>query len=149
MLSWESLEKEDPCFYCAAMKCCLWFTVSSSKRFCVLQLLIAAKNIHNLWRTMMNTLLMNLREGLITPHTRVTFEIQFMLRSQQFKIIAFHISYGDIAGSGRLVFFYRPDMTRHPKPICFYGKWQSRLSSAVVEWVSSMWLVSSSPVTAN
>lgn len=52
---------------------------------------------------MMNTLLMNLREGLITPHKRVTFEIQFMLRSQQFKIIAFHISYGDITGSGRLV----------------------------------------------
>lgn len=39
-------------------------------------------------------------EGLITPHTRVTFEIEFMLRSQQFGIIAFHISHVDVAGVG-------------------------------------------------
>lgn len=46
-------------------------------------------------------------EGLITPHTRVTFEIQFMLRSQRFEIIALHISRVDVAGSAELVLFAR------------------------------------------
>lgn len=46
-------------------------------------------------------------EGLITPHTRVTFEIQFMPRSQRFEIIAFHISRVDVAGSAEFVFFSR------------------------------------------
>lgn len=46
-------------------------------------------------------------EGLITPHTRVTFEIQFMLRSQRFEIIALHISRVDVAGSAQFVLFAR------------------------------------------
>lgn len=37
----------------------------------------------------MNSLLMNLQKGLIAPHTRVTFEIQFMLRSQQLRLLRF------------------------------------------------------------
>lgn len=92
LLLWETVLTEDPCFYCIIRKGCLRCSISSSKLLCVLQALIAARNIHNLYGTIMNKSLMNLWEGLITLQTRVTSEIQFMLRSQRFEIIGFNVS---------------------------------------------------------
>lgn len=62
---------------------CLQCNINTGRGLHALKALIAARNIHNLYGTMMNKSFMIFWEGLITlEQMRVNFEIQFILHSR-------------------------------------------------------------------